>query len=296
MRFSKSKVAELIDLGYGQNHLRRYKPFLRLGRGWFIPHATHSWTWNPILQRHHDIFSRGEKDALVFSMWAGAKDGREQMPCWHVPWIHPLADAPFPRPKNLRGSIGTIELAKNAGIRHPLYFGTRDYLVVTVDLMATFLLPEGPRLVAIPTKYKEIPGEDRSEYRQLELLELQRRYAVEVGALFAPWIHSPEFSPFLANLRSLFPYAILNERLHASRYNDFVNFARERLRDAPMRVIRKQAALRLKLSVEDVGPLWNHALWRQDLAVDLREPFIESYVAPQWSLEERTGLQTALLH
>lgn len=49
-------------------------------------------------------------------------------------------------------------------------------------------------------------------------------------------------------------------------------------------------------TIAEMRTLWNHALWRQDLAVDLREPFIESYVAPQWSLEERTGLQTALLH
>lgn len=295
MRFARTKVSELIALRYGQGHLQEYKPFLRLGRGWFIPHSTHSWTFNPILLRHHDIFSRGEKDALVFAMWIGAVDAREQMPAWHCPHAHPLEDGPFPRRHPLPSSAGTIELAHDARIRHPVYPGTRDYLVLTLDLLATMPTLGGHGLIAIPTKGKAVPGEDASQYRQLELLELQRRYALEVGAIFAPWIRLPEFSQLLTNLRLAFTYAALSERLHEQHYQEFLAIARGKLDEMPIRLILKTAAQQLRLPIDDVGPLWEHALWRQDLLVDLRQPLVTSYVAPKWSASECSALKRALL-
>lgn len=284
-RLTGPVIAEFRALGYGSGYLADYRALLQLGPSWFTPESTHCWLYNPSTERQHDVFARTEKDAIVAGAWAGGLDMREQFPAWPEPHAHPQNDAPYCTVPSPVSSRGVLEIAADAKIDHPRCPGTRDPLPITVD--AVIAGPSGAAhdFLAVASKGKPILGEDSSEYRALEILELQRRWTRELGGRFVQWIPRRSKTTLLANLRSLFGCSFIRNTRLAARYDEFLVTAQTK-RESTVSELLKATQRQLGLSPEDAVTLHHHAVWKQHLLVDLRMPWRTTEPTPYWTQQD----------
>jgi len=175
------KLFEHIRLGYGTGHGDLYKPWLTLRRKNPSPKSNQVVSFMPPLKRTAHYFSRGEYHTALLLLWLGVQDLREQYPIWPIPHPHPLDGAPCTSSVRLNWSRGLLAIANEAKIEHGREVGSRQPYVASLDLVATVPLQDGPALSVFSSKpIRE--SDDEVKWRTLERLELERRYALEIGA------------------------------------------------------------------------------------------------------------------
>lgn len=283
IRITRKRIREWIESGYGQGHGANYKPWLQLGRGRFIPKSMHGWHLNPVTGAQQTIFSDNELNASVVGMWLGAIDSRPQFPCFPFVHPHPLEDAPGREDRPLLWSKGTLALAQDAGIDHPVFPGTDIYYVLTFDVLFTLPPRERPGVVAVAGKDTRQTRSDAPAWNLVENLELQRRYAADISAEFLIWDRLVCPPDFVNNLRSIYPSAVIPESLPCHPcYPEFLEFALARIESWSVRKILQTFATKSGLSVPDVTFLFDHAAWTQEIPVDLTKPALRSQPAPLW--------------
>lgn len=135
--------------------------------------------------RLHHLLSDLERLGFIFaSMLPYLVDLREQFPLAHE--IHEVEVAAYRADKIGQVAPGTLEIAKDVGVRHPM---TRRYgvqtpvpWVMTTDLLLTLSGGRaGAELFAVSLKYPA----DLEERRARELLQIERAYWAVQGV---PWI------------------------------------------------------------------------------------------------------------
>lgn len=284
IKITHEKISDWILAGYGQGHGAEYISWLQLGRGRFIPKSRHGWYIDPTTGAQQTIFSDNERNAGIAGIWLGASEGRFQFPCFTFQHPHPLDDAPGREAKPLPWSIGTVELADEANIYHPIFPGTDIHYIPTFDILFTLPPRESPRLAGLAGKDAGQTRSNTPDWNTLKNLELQRRYAADIGAEFRTWdqlVCPPEL---IKNLCSVYPSAVLPVLLPCSQhYPDFLQFASAKIDYWPVRKILQEFARQSGLAVPDVTFLFDHAAWTQEIPVDLTKPVMRSSLAPLWN-------------
>lgn len=177
-----AKIAARIQAGEGSGHLARYSPWLQIKRRNTSPDSNQLVAWLPLLRRSTHFFARAEYYTALLLLWLGAEDVREQYPLWPMPHPHPL-DGAVGAPCNLSWSKGLLAIAAAAGIDHGYDVGTRIPYIATIDLLATVRMAGQPELIFVSSK----PNPDNpaaSDWRMYERLELERRYAEDLGCRY----------------------------------------------------------------------------------------------------------------
>lgn len=283
-KVTKKWLVEKVLLGYGRGHGADYKPWLTLGRGGFIPKSRHGWYIDPETGAQRDAFSDNENDGGIVGSWLGALDRRVQFPCFPFRHPHPLEDAPGREAMPLQWSEGTVALALAANLRHPLFVGTNIYYVLTFDALFTLPPRNKPRLAALAGKSYDQTRCDAPDWNVVENLELQRLYAESIDASFCVWDQLVCPAELINNLRSIYSSAALPSSLKCSAfYTKFREFAEKRVDDWPVNRILQDFAKVSHLQVPEVTFLWDHAVWTQDIPVDLTKPVQRTQIAPLWN-------------
>lgn len=182
-RMERSRLSELINDGYGQGRNDGYCPWIRIRRRLIskvsnlvvLPTPLYAW-------RSLHLLSGYEDRAANLALWLGAMEVREQFPAWPDPHEHPLTGLCPDRDRLLPFAPGLREIARACGIDHGVYPSTKIPFVATVDLALRLGKPPHDRLVLWSCKPLELMLEKGGE-RRLERLELERRYALAIGAL-----------------------------------------------------------------------------------------------------------------
>ena len=292
------KVAELIRQGYGLGHGRDYLSWLRLKRGYFIPRSTHGHYICPETGRQMEIFSQGEREAMVFSRWLGARDVWEQKPIWPTAHANPLVGSPLiPTDLQLPSSSGTIQLAKIAGIRHPRYPGSDALWIVTTDLVAVFIDEfMKPSMIGIHVKPSSTTRAPEPDQRQAELAELERRGLMELGIRFIVWDEKVCPDQLSENLLRYFSDAYLPNSITAeSRIEKFVDFAFTRLDHESIENILSAWSHQQRLTIEIAVRIFHHCAWTQKIPLDLSKPILHTRTCRLWDTTKRNSIRRAFL-
>lgn len=149
-KWTEKKITEWESQGYGKGSGPEYKPWLEVADFSSLGRARR--VWGHKVGRIHHLFSDVEWRLFLALEWdRDVLDIREQFPL-----LRPL----------------TQDMARECGISHPCYPGTRIPVVMTVDFLVTMATADGPVHIAFNAKRDE-EGEDE---RSLLKLEIQRRY------------------------------------------------------------------------------------------------------------------------
>jgi hypothetical protein len=227
----------------------------------------------PTRSRSFHFLSKREENAGLVLGWLGAREIREALPAWPIAHGNPAIGWDQDLDKRLGAVPGLLELARNAGIDHGEYPGTRIPFVATVDLAA--VMPQLPpdKLLFVGCKPCTLLLTDQ---RALERLELERLYADACGGVHAV-VHECTFDAKLVeNLEWIVPRHSELQRLEATSILD--DFSGEFLRcapDLPVAEARNVAAARVGRR-ECPEALFRAALWTRRIDADLTREIVRS--------------------
>jgi hypothetical protein len=266
-RMTNAKICERIQLGHGTGHGAQYLPWLTLRRKNVSPNSNQVVSWMPPLRRTAHYFSRGEYHTALLLLWLGVDDLREQFPLWPAPHPHPLYGSPLQSNAPLTWAKGLLTIAEEAGIAHGVELGTRVPYVASLDLLATVALPTRIALAAFSSK--PIPNAGSAvSWRTRERLELERRYAEDVGSSY--FVSHSALIPCLT--AGQLETWIDASTLHcAARLAEHVGHFAELLNcniAAPINEAVADAADALMLPLDDGWFLFRHCCWTQAIDID----------------------------
>lgn len=283
-KITPTLIATLIAQGYGQGHGARYKPWLRLGRGKFIPKSLHGWYINLETGAQDEVFSDIERGIGLCGWWLGAIDARYQFPLWTFPHPSPLEDFPGRDPTTLPWSKGTVRLAAEHGIEHPRCVGSDIEYIQTLDTAFTIPPRNQPGFVGVAAKPSGKVRIPEPDFGVVDSLGLQELYVQDIGGRFRivdERFCSPELSK---NLRAVYASSVLPAALlKASLYQRFLEYASTTIAEVPTNRVLQAFAKRTGISVPDATTLLDHAAWKQDIPVDLSRPCMRAEPCSLWS-------------
>jgi hypothetical protein len=273
-RMTERKLKALIEAGCGQGHFHHYKPWLAVTKRDYSPVSNMGHLPSPELARMHHFRAMAERDTILLAKWVGAIDAREAYPVWPWPHDHPgvgLEDFPYSR------LDGLLSVAEEAGIPHGLYPGTSLPYVATLDILTTWIAPDGShKLVALENKPWATVYAPEIISRPKARLELTRRYCTNAGIGWGV-VHAEKFPLSLAvNLDHLAPsvptwqqaslrasalYKCLVEQLCSDGYSQ------------PIAQVVRKLCLDCKQPEAFVWQLVPLAIWHQDVDHDITQPY-----------------------
>lgn len=270
-KMTEAKLKGLVANGYGQGHLHRYKPWLRVTKHDYSPVSTVGHLSSAAFGHMHHYRSDPERNSLVLLYWLGAYDARDQFPIW--PWPHPHLGWGL-KGQNHSRMPGLLEIARDAGIAHGVYPGTNVDYVATIDIVSTWDTGEGFHFVAHENKPEEIVTHPDPLSRPKERLELTRRY-LNGAKVRQHLVHAEQYPPQLfVNLDFLRP-CLNRERQQQLRssldYNMVVERCNRWAYQYPLNVVLRES-MKYAKSNTDLHTLSHLAIWHQDIDHDLRGP------------------------
>lgn len=127
------------------------------------------------------LLSGLEFAAANVALWLGVSEVREQHPFWPEEHLHPGSGRDPARDRRLDWAPGLLTLAKDAGIKHGVYPGTRIPFVATIDFTLS-LGAKRERLVHWSCKPRRLLDGASNKERMHERIHLESLYSHEVGA------------------------------------------------------------------------------------------------------------------
>lgn len=266
------RIAKLIAAGYGQGHGETYQPWLRVQKKELSPVSAMGHLPAPAYGHLHHYRSRLERDTLIMVQWLGAEDARDQFPMWPWPHRHPAFGLPG---WDMAPEVaGMNEIADQAGIQLKAKIGSTVRSILTLDILSTWRDNKGYFLVAYSCKPMR-PIAQTSRWRDLELLELARRYAKNCQIEHQIVSGTPGQRTLLVNLDRLRPTGRRQEIASMRRSKSYITMLRvfedTGYADPINRVVGRVAASAGLDAVETYAML-NLALWTQDLDHDISLP------------------------
>jgi hypothetical protein len=268
------KLTALIKAGYGQGHFQRYKPWLRVTKRDYSPCSNVGHLPAASLARAHHYRARAERTTIQLAKWLGAVDAREAFPAW--PWPHRHPGDGLAGFENAPIQPGLLAIAKDADIDHGSYWGTDILYVATIDIMTTWRMRHGGfRLIALENKPEEIAHDPDPLLRAKERLELSRRYCRQAN-ITRVLVHAEKLpKELIDNLDAIEPISTLSAQaaMRASRaYQAMVELLSIKgYTEAPTDLLHALAS-KLSMHIEALWPMFDLALWHQDIDHDLTKP------------------------
>lgn len=208
MRTTKRFTPQLLERfrrqGRGQGTFEDYIPWHRVGRGDPASRGrSHLQQWNG---RQRELLSDHEWGILLFSsMLTNLVDIREQFPLVQESNLHELSA--YQHNGSRQHFPGTLEIAKNLGIKHPMTTGDgrSDTWTPSTDLLLTLKRADGAmELVAIAVK----ESKDLTKKRKKELLLLEQSYWAVRGVAWIVITPSQYDKRVALTLRMAMPWAL----------------------------------------------------------------------------------------
>lgn len=276
MKFSMKKLAAAIQEGRGNGTADAYRPWIEVTRRTSSPCSNVSVVPVPHLTRLTHYLSRGEREFALFLWWLGAIDVREQYPLW--PWEHLHPAMQLGRVSEARYHPGTRAIAQEAGIPLQNYPGLNVPWIVSMDLLVTVPAAVNPtRLVGISCKPRAILASGSPSDRELERLELDRRYCLYANVPHRV-AHPEELSRGLVKrlhwLSPIESFAALTELTSSSQYRTYTERLREIGYDRPSWIASREAGKHVGWSTALEQRAMKIALWYQHIDVDLSRPVV----------------------
>lgn len=274
---TETKISQAVKAGLGQGRDDRYKSWIRVRRNTHSPVSNLQTMHVPLYVREVHLLSGLEFQAAAVGFWLSPAEGREQMPCWPHEHphpncgLHPDLDRQQPRIR------GLTEIAKDAGIDHGVYPGTKIPFVATMD----FTWAVGPwaqrRLINWGCKPAEFLRPEGKNSRVLERIELERLYSHETGATYRT-VTGDEWSPHLAaNLEWLMPLHSENKDPgNRAQAEEFALAFMEIGEGDSIRNAKAYAAQKLALCQRRRNDLFRLATWLGYIPLDLSLPVVMS--------------------
>jgi len=260
------KIIQKLREGRGQGRRDAYKAWIRIRRRLSSKDAHQVLSHLPLRKQSFNFLSKVEEDTGLVLGWLGASEIREGLPAW--PTEHPSPVAGWSRELDAQvGSVpGLMEIAREAGIDHGVYPGTRLPYIATVDVVS-ILTPSTPgRLLFIGCKPT---SELLTSARVRERLELERRYALACGGVHRI-VHEQTFHPMLIeNLRWIAPGFTDLQRLQTSAaLRDFCGAFLEVCSNLPVTEACDAAAMRVG-APHAAESMFRAGLWLRLIDADL---------------------------
>jgi hypothetical protein len=172
--FSPALLERFERQGRGRGTESEYEPWHQVRRAEPASRGR-SHLISGFLNRLHHFLSDGELVVFALTLMLAPEDLREQFPLAHK--SHPAERLAFQASSVSLWSPGTLEIATELGIRHPVTRGqgvVADW-VLTTDMVATLRMPNGQRsLVAMAVKQSE----ELRDTRTRDKLRIEREYWV----------------------------------------------------------------------------------------------------------------------
>lgn len=276
MKFSMKKLAAAIQEGRGTGTADAYKPWIQVTRRTSSPYSNLSVVPVPHLTRLTHYLSRGERQFALFLWWLGAIDVREQYPLWPWEHLHPVMQ--LGAASEARFHPGIRAVAQEAGIQLRNYPGLDVPWIMSMDLLVTVPPQMSPsRLIGISCKPEDILNSGSPSDRELERLELDRRYCLHAN--IPHHVAHPEQLPkvLVKQLHWLSPiesYAALAELTKTPQYRIYVERLRETGYDRPAWIASREAGKHVGWSSVLEQRAMKVALWYQHVDVDVSRPVI----------------------
>ncbi len=282
---------DYIAEGRGQGHLEQYRALIRITRRNFPRRSNQIVGVLPTHERRFDFLSRAEYLIALVWAWLGALDIREQFPLWPFAHGHPLNHWPLARLQTRRAPA-LLDIARDAGIDHGCYPGTRIPYIATTDLVMTTGDPMAPALLAVACKPSSELKSASHETRMLERLELERRYFGALGVTFRV-ADGGDLNPVLtANLQMLAPDKTSRARLaelhdkQAAEERLKRRLEAESIRDAVWAL-----ASDLRLTMTQAWDIFHSLAWRGEIDIDLTRPLHASLPMTSGGRARRAALR-----
>jgi hypothetical protein len=180
---TEQKLSKHIKAGSGQGRDERYSSWIRVRRKLSSPVSNLFSLFVPTHARALQLLSGLEYSAATAAAWLGVSEIREQSPAWPESHQHPGSGRHPDLDRQLEPVKGLLQIAKEAGIDHGVYPGTRIPFVATID----FTLTMGPwhqgRLVHWSCKPRELLDSAPNRQRMAERIAMESLYSKEVGSL-----------------------------------------------------------------------------------------------------------------
>lgn len=269
------KILALINAGYGQGHLYRYKPWLRVTKHDYSPISSVGHVQSHIKGQLHHVRAGAEASAALVLYWLGACDLRDQYPIW--PWPHDHLASGLDPQVRLPRLPGLLEIADEAGINHGYFPGTNLPYVATLDLVSTWCTEDGGyRFIAHECKPREFVYDPNPLSRVKERLELSRRY-LKIAQVPQHLLHIEDYPKLLfVNLNALRPGFVPKHQtvIRASHdYSLLLDQCKRRAYEQPLNAVLTELARKTTSSLAELLALSHLAIWHQDLDHDPSKPF-----------------------
>lgn len=265
------RLHSMIESGAGCGFGESYQPWIQIKRWNPSPKSTQVIKALPPYRRACHFLSKTEyRLALLFS-WAGC-EFREQFPLWPWPHPHPETGRSMMADRFLKESIGTINLCETAGIKHGVFPGTQIPFIWTIDFALHLPwiddIARSSCLVSVKPSQKINTADVLS--RTLEKLEIERRYADQIGAGYFVGDLNNFSSTLFANLDFLQASAFLPKRNAAYKTReDFLASHGHLLKEQPLRYTLDVLAKDFNCDPQKATLIRNHLLWHQFIDCDL---------------------------
>lgn len=276
LKMSLSILAKYIKNGFGFGRLDAYKPWLRIRRRFSSPVSKQVFCNLTLRATNHHLLSGLEYKVALVNSWLRPAELRECLPLWPDAHPHPQSGMLNDFNQRLEECPGLLEIARDAGIDHGVFPGTKVPYVATSDLVFWIPLevPLAQQLVFISCKPL---NEIKNRPRVRERLELERRYALINGGKHI--IETGENLPgkLIDNLDWLLPLRSEVQELElSSRHTDFCALLMELTNSAPLGEAINQASEAFQILVAEGFKYFRVGVWLHKIDIDLNRPVVMS--------------------
>ena len=267
------KLENIIRAGQGTGHRENYTPFLLVTKKVTSDKAFNGHNQSPEWGRLHHYRSADEEHTIQLLKWLGAYDIRDQYPAW--PWTHEHPLVGLPGVLSMSLLPGLWRVAKDCGIAHGTYPGTRIPYIATIDLLTTWKEANRYKLVAYECKPDHISQDPDPLLRAKQRLELIRRYCV-LSDIHRVVSTTEKFSKvFLTNLAELDPKLRPEKRAAIENSSEYAmvveRIGRDGYKQSPASLI-SDVSLRQKIPRARLSAVFRLAIWNQDIDHDISTP------------------------
>lgn len=273
---TEKKLAKAIAAGLGAGRDERYQSWIRIRRNLHSPVSNLYSLGVPLYERQLQLLSGLEYGAANVALWLGAREVREQHPLWPDAHDHPAKGRHPDLDRRLGQVPGLLDLAKQAGIDHGVYPGTRIPFVATIDFTLSIPPWHTPPLIHWSCKPKELLDSAPNRARMHERIQLEQLYSAAVGAKHVLVDGTRFTSTLVANLDWLRPLRSELQILCTTRLKDFGGRLMDIAENYSLAHAVDRAGGLVGLSVDQANRYFRAATWLGIVDVDLASDIVMS--------------------